>query len=233
MRIMKSSELAKALGVGKSYVTGLRKRPWFPAMHADGWDLAEVQRAMDVNLRRRKTVPSAEQTSGIAPAGQAEPKRPPMVDPDDPRIALLMSGEAEAIDIARTSVQLAARTYAANISQDGAGARDLDNLKRALEELRRSEEGYLDLAERRGNLIQRHVAIAVVGQLVTRMVELLNTVEHLLATQVEIWHEDRRREDLPVEERRALVREWFNDQVRALRTTETDQIEELIRDAQQ
>jgi hypothetical protein len=150
------------------------------------------------------------------------------VDPADGLVATLLRGDASPLEISRATVQLAARTYGQGLVSGSVGARALDELKRALEELRRGEEDYLSLEIRRGLLIPRDVAKSVAGGLAGRLVGVLNNVESMLETQVEIWIGDLGFRDLPTEKRRRQVRDWFDAHARALRTMEADEVEAMV-----
>ena len=216
MRIKQLTQLARQLGINKGYLSRLKRQTWFPQRNDDGWDLDEVRAAIASNVNRRK--------------GADEDKVPDTsrFESDDPLIQALRSSESKPIDIARAAVRLAARKFAYNLETGRIGMRDLDDLKRALEELRRSEEAYVELAERRGELIERDVAKAVAGGLALRLVGILNEVENALAVQVEIWLEDAQFRKLTTDARSRQVREWFDKRSRLIRSADANEVEAMI-----
>jgi hypothetical protein len=219
MIVLQLTQLANALNLNKGYVSKLSKKAWWPPKTTDGWDVEACRRALAENIRQR---------SGADEAQAAQEPPTPRIDPSDGLVATLLRGDASPLEISRAAVQLAARTYGQGLVSGSVGARALDELKRALEELRRGEEDYLSLEIRRGLLIPRDVAKAVAGGLAGRLVGVLNNVESMLETQVEIWIGDLGFRDLPTETRRRQVREWFDAHARSLRMMEADEIEAMV-----
>jgi hypothetical protein len=219
MRVEQLKALADAVNIDPGYLCRLRKQAWFPKRQDDGtWDVDEVRKAIGSNVKQhRKSREGPEQVD-------------PRADVNDPLIVTLLSGDASPLEISRAAVQLAARTYGQGLTSGSVGARALDELKRALEELRRGEEDYLSLEIRRGVLIPRDVAKAVAGGLAGRLVQVLNNVESILGTQVEIWIGDVDFRDLTTEKRRRQVQDWFSAQARSLREMEAKEIEAMVAD---
>jgi hypothetical protein len=218
MRVEQLKDLADLLSIDPGYLCRLRKKEWFPQRQADGkWDSDEVRAAIEANVRQHRKSHDYEKD-------QVAQK----VDVNDPLIKILLAGNASPLEISRAAVQLAARTYGQGLSGGCVAARALDELKRALEELRRAEEDYLSLEIRRGLLIPRDVAKAVAGGLAGRLIGVLNNVESILGTQVEIWIGDVGFRDLTTEKRRRQVQEWFAAQARSLRELEANAIEAMV-----
>ncbi len=220
MRVEQSKELANAVNLDPGYLCRLRKQAWFPKKQADGkWDVDEVRKAIESNVKQHRIdqmpVPNLAQEAAV-------------VNPEDPLIVTLLRGNASPLEISRAAVQLAARTYGQGLASGSVGARALDELKRALEELRRAEEDYLSLEIKRGVLIPRDVAKAVAGGLAGRLVQVLNNVESILGTQVEIWIGDLEFRNLSTETRRRQVQDWFASQARSLREMEANEIEAMV-----
>jgi hypothetical protein len=217
MRVEQLKALADVVNIDPGYLCRLRKQAWFPQRQADGkWDAEEVRKAIEANVRQhRKSREGPEQVD-------------PRVDVNDPLIRTLLRGDASPLEISRAAVQLAARTYGQGLTSGSVGARALDELKRALEELRRGEEDYLNLEIRRGVLIPRDVAKAVAGGLAGRLVGVLSNVESVLGTQVEIWIGDIEFRNLPTEARRRQVQDWFGAHARSLREMESNEIEAMV-----
>jgi len=219
MVVEQLTQLADALNLNKGYVSKLSRKPWWPPKTTNGWDVDACRLAIAENVRQR---------CGSRAEAQEQATPAPRVDPADGLVATLLRGDASPLEISRATVQLAARTYGQGLVSGSVGARALDELKRALEELRRGEEDYLSLEIRRGLLIPRDVAKSVAGGLAGRLVGVLNNVESMLETQVEIWIGDLGFRDLPTEKRRRQVRDWFDAHARALRTMEADEVEAMV-----
>ena len=151
------------------------------------------------------------------------------IDESNPALAVLRDRDASAIEKANAAASLAGEVLAQGFQDGSAGSSDLRDFTRALEELRRAQVGYQELARRSGELIARDVAKAVHGGLVRRLIGGLSTVENMLATQVEIWMGDAAVMAQDGESRGRLVRDWFADRVREIRETNAETIEQLVR----
>lgn len=119
--------------------------------------------------------------------------------------------------MARAGATLAARRVASAYER-GDVARELDGLKKCLEELRRSEQGYLEIGKERGTLIARDVAIVVLGSLATRACAVLGLHEVRLAAEVERWLHNENFRALTSEERARKIRAWAQENTFELRT---------------
>lgn len=128
--------------------------------------------------------------------------------------------------IARALVRLMARAFARDV-RGGRSPRH-DHAKKALEELRLTEAGWLELERERGTVIERTVARACMGQLANRYKLSLERVETRLAGQVEAWLGDPKFLALPTEDRGRAVRQWITSETRSAREVEAIEIERMI-----
>jgi hypothetical protein len=125
---------------------------------------------------------------------------------------------------------VAGRQYAASAKSGVVERGSVEALKKALEELRHCERSWIDLAVKRGELIERTVAAEVAGHLAQRAVQVLADVGSRVTQQVEVWCADKRFRKLGTEARAMQVREWFDGLARSARSTEADAMDALIRE---
>jgi hypothetical protein len=146
----------------------------------------------------------------------------------DPDIRTLASGKGSAIEISRSVVQLVSRRVAGGIIRDTLAARDIDNLKHALEELRKAEGDYIDLEERRRNLIPRSEVLILLGEAVNRLVGLLGIVENSIGTEFSLWLADPAVKAMTADERARKVREFVARTCNEVRRAEADGVEAML-----
>lgn len=207
MRATTLTQLAKLLSRNKGYVSRLSKQPWFPQRGEDGaWDVDACQRAIDANLAQR----------GRRKPADAPPPAEALAAKDDQLVLALQGADSTEVQALDAAFRLATRHLANAATRGLLGTHDLQNMTRASEELRRAKDAALDLATRQGTVIARDQALAALGILVGRLQTILNSVENLLATQVEIWRDNPHLHQLPTKDRAHLVREWFAVQARNL-----------------
>lgn len=197
-------ELAAALGRPKSSVDRLTKKPWFPPRAKDGsWDVDEVKRAIASSEGRAESTPTA-----------AEDERATLAAASDP------------VEQARAAVALASkRLAAANASGE---SQALEDLHAALAGLRNTEKAFMDLAERRGELVDRDILKQLVGEAVSRGVSVLERYEAQLANRVEEWVGDSAFLSATSEERTRIVRAWAREQADSVRSMTADELEKMI-----
>lgn len=149
-------------------------------------------------------------------------------DPEDARLVATLRVSSDALELARAGARVAGR-HLATVHEAGASTtRDVEGLKAALEELRRTEAGLVELGQARGVLIDRDVALAVAGQLAARFVGALDRFEARLVGQIEAWLGDHNFAPRPTEDRARIVREWVRVQAHAARVTEATELEQLV-----
>lgn len=208
-------ELAKALGIDKSYLSKLKRRDWFPRKSKAGWDEALARRAIAQNL------PNGAQLIGEESA---------TVAPDAPTLAVLdaLSTSTDPLELSRCATQLSARRLADAYRRGLAGGNEAGDLKRALEEQRRMEADYLDLAVKRGELVPRATLAVVAGGLARYMLRALEEVEAMLSPQVEQWTKGKAFRKRTTDGRRREVQAWTRKRTREIREAAAEQLEAIV-----
>lgn len=141
---------------------------------------------------------------------------------------VLLSGNASPLEISRATVQIAARRVARAHQVDELGPNDLDGLKKALQELRTAEAGYIELEASRRGLIPRDEVKSIISDCCGRLVRVLSILENSIAMEFSIWLADPKTAALPAEERTRLVRGYVARVTREARNAEADDVEKLI-----
>ncbi len=144
-------------------------------------------------------------------------------------LSTLESSDAAPLDIARQTVRVASQSLAAGIRRGQISTNAVEGLKRALEELRKSEAAWQDLAVRSGELIERSVAKAAIGELVRRLRECFDQLASNLPHQVEHWMADDAIRMASSEERTRIVRSWVDHRCASIRNDEADAVECLLK----
>jgi len=241
-RTLNLKALSEALGLDKGQLSRESNRPGFPFDKVSGvrlFDAEEVRAWRVANVkpsRRRGTGQSlqvqAADASPIAassPAGSGEIPSPPELSAHEKELMrVLEDPQASEVSRAEAGFAIAGIAAAAAYRRGEMGVQHLENLKKQGEELRKAKADYIDLAERRGELIERDVAQELAGDLALRLVTILSNVENALATRFEIWMADPAFQALPTEQRQQQIRSWFEDQARTLRELEAAEIDALI-----
>lgn len=195
-KIESTRELAPILGVGKSKAAELAQEPWLALLRGpEGWDEDEVRRALEAR---------ATETT---------------LDIHDDEEKVLEAG-ADPVAIARAGLASASRRFAERAPGSSA-SRLLEDLGEALKALRITEDAYLELAKRRGELIERDVAKAVVGAMARRFVLACQRLEVRAAGQVELWLADEKLRAMSVDERARVVRAFVAEQTKQARLEES------------
>lgn len=212
-------ELAAKLGMSVGRTHGLTKEPWFPTRATRGWDLTEVQRAMEA----REAPSSSDRPEGEDDGEEEEPRASSPIGTDD--LQVLEAG-TDPVAIARTAMRIASRQLAEAGPREKRGS--LESLKRTLEELRRTDQGFMAIARERGELIDLEIAKTLVGEAVTRAIRVLERYEVLLASKIESLLADATFAALSPEERARSVRSWAREQTYSLRTMQADELDRMI-----
>lgn len=198
-------DLGRVLGVGKSKAAELAKEPWLAGLRRkEGWDEGEVRSAI---AARELRDPEA---AVVARGGDLE---------------VLNAGD-DPLAVAHAAMKVASQLLAAADVKRAPSA--LESVKRSIEEFRRMQDGALEFAIKKGALIERDVAKAVIGQLGRRAIAVLERYEVQLGSKVEAWLGDPAFRALSSEERVRAVRSWAADQTHALRNLEADDVEKLV-----
>lgn len=143
--------------------------------------------------------------------------------PDAKLLSILRDPSAGPVEVARATMRLAAKRLASSV-----GEREIESMKKSLEELRRSEAGYMELAKQRGTLIERDVAKAVIGQTVARAKRALELVEVKLGAKLEEWWSSGEMEKLGPEDRKRVARSWLAEQALSVLGMNADEVEKMI-----
>lgn len=242
-RTLNLKALSAALGVDKGQLSKEMKRPGFPfdliadhkvcdAEEVRAWRAANIKPSMRRTRAVVQTIANQSDVAAPLPAPTGVPAAPvarALTDQERKLASVLADPDAGDVEKAAASYAIACLKVSRGYESDKLGARELDDLKKQSEELRRVRSEFMTLAERRGELIERDVAKAVAGALVHRLLTILVTVENSMPTQFEIWLADKAFIDQGTEQRAQQIRKWFCDQARSLRTTEADAIEALIK----
>lgn len=249
--------VAKALGIDAGQLSKESSRPGFPRRQVGEdifYDADEVLRWRQSNVRRKKdprrpspTIPAEPRVVDRPSPAPAMPPglhraSPPAASPDPPPPAapqldldvdadflrVLLSGTGTPIEISRATVQIAARRVARAHLIDRLGPNDLDGLKKALQELRTAEAGYIELEQSRRGLIPRDEVKQIIGDCCSRLVRVLSILENSIAMELSIWLADPKTAEMPAEDRARLVRGYVAKVTREARTAEADDVERLI-----
>ena len=236
-RTLKRKALAEALGKDPAQITRWTQRgmPHDVIGGDNFYNAAECAEWISKNVSEKPRGAKAESpTLPLAGAPAATIATPPtpreLNDQERQFVKVLADPEATEVQRAEASYALACLTVSQGYESGKLGTKQLEDLKKQSEELRHVREAYIDLAERSGELISRDVAKAVAGGLAQRVLNILNTVENSIGTQIEIWLADESFRLLGTEERTRQVRQWFEVQARAARDTEAATIDKMIQE---
>lgn len=235
MGLVPLSAAAKVLGISKTSLLRAVRGETGPGLVAErrgglGFfvDLDAARVYVEAHFPRATATPSGAAVPSISDA----PSALPLAAEDESLLAVLKSPSASAVDLLDAALRLAARRVAQAGAVGVLGARDVADLTRASEELRRAREAALDLAERQKRVIDRDVAAGAVGDLVERLIQILNSVQTMLPAQVEQWREDPHHHNLSAKDRARVVMEWFEAQARSMRIEVCDQVEAALDQAE-
>lgn len=142
-------------------------------------------------------------------------------------LADVLATSKDPLELARAGLQIEARRLAEDVRQ-GRDTGASSPFKKSLEELRRTEQGYLEIAVTSGKLIERDVAKALAGNVAARFIAALDRYEAAGAKQVEIWLSDPEFTKLDSEGRGQKIRAWFREKSRAARRVEAADLERWV-----
>lgn len=228
-RTMKA--LGDALGITKARVSQLKNGGKLPPPGPMGWDVEQCRALLAARKGSKVTASTTKivkPDDELPPSGDEQELVVRLRKKQDSYAEKLIDPDLDPRETARLAMQAAAALLAGAIQSRTVTSREFDSLKKTLEELRRSESDYLELARRQGELVPRDVAAQVAAQVAVRAVAALARVEVSLAQQVSIWFEDRNFARLPIGDRVQVVRKWFGEQVAQVRNIEAREIERMI-----
>jgi len=240
-RTLNLKALAEALATDAGQLSRESKRAGFPFDLIGGkklFDLAEVTawRAGNVKASGRKVAkiaagPALPAASEISPVPVAGPKPiVPLADGEDEFIRELISGKASAVTIGNAAMQLAARQLARQAQAGQIHTQTFDSLKRAVEEMRKVDADSMDIAVRRGELIERSIAMEIIGACAQRLVQVGTNMATAAAQQCEVWDGDAVFLALAIDAKKRARIEWFAAQFNQVRALEAAEIEALLRE---
>lgn len=225
--VRKQKDLAKALGVSAAQASRIARAYWCPARTDEGWEVEKVREAwLTHSARRGREDDSAKPEEPTSSPGEDQRAAPPADVAD--LVEVLRSRSANPSAVAQAAVHVAGQQLADAVAEGTATTRGVEGLAKALQELRRSEAGWLDLQARRGDLIARQDARAVAGVLGRELVEVLASLETLVASEVEIWLSDRDFLELGSGDRQRQVRAWFGGKVHDFRRLVADRLDQIV-----
>lgn len=193
------------------------------------YDASECRAWIQSNVRERSVRAEPTAAPSPLPTSAIEPEPVRELSPQEIELLdVLENPQASSIDRAAAGFRLAGLAVANAYRAGQVSPQQLESLKKQGEELRKSEDAYLALAQKRGELIERATAKMVAGQIAQRLVQLLSNLENTLATQIEIWRDDPGFNTQPTDTRQRLVRAWFEDQAKNFRRLSADDFEQMI-----
>jgi hypothetical protein len=244
------TELAEALGLDHGQVVRESKRPGFPSRVVKGkklFDLEAVRAWRGKNIRMRKAplvasgVAETKTTTGGPeswPPGTHVINSYDAVDSVSPAtlfdqekraiLATLKSAEASPLEVSRAAMRFAAARVADGETSKTLGFNDLDDLKKALQELRQSESDYIDLAKQKAELIPRDQVRAILGTCVTRLVQCMSVLQNSIASEFSTWLVDPAIQNMPADARSRKVREFVAKTCETVRRLDADGVNALI-----
>lgn len=150
----------------------------------------------------------------------------PAFSTDDPIIKDMLDGEPLAVS--RAAVRIASRRVAHSAMNRTFSPNELDGLKKALQELRAAESGYIALEESKRNLLPRPQVETLVREMVGRLVRVLSLLETAITSELALWLASDKVRGMKAEERGRMVREFVNRTCREVRQLEADGASALI-----
>lgn len=229
MHVKKAGELATQLGLTPGRVSQLRKESWFPKKTSEGWHVDEVRKAIARNSKVNKSRKARKPKSDRKPKVTASQVSEPTAADVEEYLATIQDSGSSVVELSEASMRIAASELAKAFRRGDLGARDYENLKKSLEEYRRTKQSFLDLEEREGRLISKDVAEAMGAALAGQFVRMTDVLRDRLVLQVEIWLGDEEVLDLSESERQTLVGNWVEDQFSSVRTIGADDVDNEIR----
>jgi hypothetical protein len=147
----------------------------------------------------------------------------PRGDREDAPLIAELERSVDPLVVARTAARLAAQRYARFPCDEGA-----KTLHAALETWRKMENDALELAAKRGTLIEREVALQSLGELCANFIRALERHATRFSSQHEMWIFDEKHRALTPEERARAVYEWSMKQTRSARIEEAEKYERML-----
>jgi len=230
-RTLNNKALATATGFAEAALSRWSKEAGFPCdtdPAGSRWcDADEV--VLWVAKNHPKAGHRRPQVSAPAQAPVA-PQSKPLTEYEAGLVEILRDPSAKAEQKAEASYAVACLVVADEYAARSLGARGLEDVKKQGEELRKAREAYIDLARRRGELIDRIVLQAVAGAMANRLVSCCDRIVNSVGVQVDQWMIDSEFLTADTESRHRMVRAWVEQHFREVRTLEAGEIGRMIED---
>jgi hypothetical protein len=150
-----------------------------------------------------------------------------VLDPNELKyIETLADPSAGPVEKGRATYNLCTLRFSRMAREGAVSGSMLKEISRALQELRRSEDGYMDIEKQRGNLVPLELCQEVVGELVRRLNDICSKLNALLCTEIEVWLSA----SMNSTERRKAIRAWLQKQMHELRSLEGKGAEEATKE---
>ena len=244
MRGRTQADIASYLGVSAARVSQMRVSSgwWDDAWKAaDGWDLDAIGRAYLAATpgaklgdgKSRKDVERVEvEAPPRNPVGRPrlvrEPEPPPVLPLAelirsgsaglDAPVAVLRDPDASPLDKAKAAMAIAAVELAESAKLGAIPPKTLEGLERAMRELRRSEADYLQLLERRRELVPYSVAEEACAHALVVAGQEAEALCGVLGPRVVQWLGDPSFVERPTADQVRIVYQWADDQWRGIRS---------------
>jgi len=208
--------LAESLGLTNA--NGLydqrKKYPGFPAKTRWGYKIEDVRRwraehlgTKHSSLKQQEVRAKATQTESTDAVGYA-----------------LKDRKADPLAKCEELLHLAGLMFV-NAYEDGTAApRDVEAVKKALEEARRTEAGLMELRKKRGELITLTSARGVLAKLCSRLRTTLDHYQTAVASKVIQLVDDEEYLTLDTAEQRRAFLRWSKGELREIMTLEADEV---------
>jgi len=208
---------ARILGIDAGQLTKEAQRHDFPVTRVKGrrkfYDPEDVRRWRGINVRSRR------------PQDQTPQAPKPSTDPD---VQALRNPESTGAQMARAAASLAAGRLADSAEAGTIGAVALNDLKLALDSLRKAEAAALAQDVKARNLYPADEIKMVIGQMVARSLMVIAKIGAGIAVEVEIWVSDPTFLALGSDERKRRVMSWYDTKTRELENQEAESVRQLV-----
>lgn len=230
-RTLNSKAICEALGIDPASLTRYAKRSDFPCEITAGGqrlhNLEEVKTYLELNnLGKRRNLSSPPVTK--APQNVSSFRNKPILEPDDPMLLRLKSGNAEPLEISQIAIKVVSKQIAEQAAYGQVQSQAFESMNRILEELRKAEAHSISNAVRKGELIERSNAMDIIGTIAQRCVQIANNICNAFTLQSEMWDGDTNFQKLSIEERKRARLDWANTAVIGIRSIDVKEIERML-----
>ena len=147
-----------------------------------------------------------------------------VLDPNELHyIETLADPDATPVEKGRATYHLSTLRLSKMAREGAISGTMLAEISRSLQELRRSEEGYMVIEEKRGQLVPLDLCQEMIGELVRRLNDAGNKLVGLLSTEIDVWMSS----DMTSTERKRTIRAWLLRQLGELRTLEAKTVVDM------